>query len=256
MTKPKPKKAKDMSTKASALKKASDTTRAPNIEWAKNPDWMWSLISYLTDYLSFCIKLFSDSTAHANMEGRNKAVAKDGKAQQYGVLAKHVFENDLTQAKSYKEQPARLKKEYSEHVKALGQTGAGLAPEDVTEGSDLANLVESIIDKWPWWKEFHSFWHELPNYNPIGVSNSSPGRDQAASAEALLQADKNDDEVNPEDPTVNDDSKVHNELNDKEDINLDDVDNKDEEVDECEASECEDDDEKGEKNSKKAHLPI
>ncbi|KAF8969028.1 hypothetical protein BDZ97DRAFT_1599276, partial [Flammula alnicola] len=63
----------------------------PNIEWAKNADWTWSLISYLTDHPSFHTKLFSDSTADANKEGRSKAVAKDGKAQQYGVLAKAIF---------------------------------------------------------------------------------------------------------------------------------------------------------------------
>jgi len=40
------------------MKKVADappptTTRAPNIEWVKNPDWMWALINYLTDHPIF-----------------------------------------------------------------------------------------------------------------------------------------------------------------------------------------------------------
>jgi hypothetical protein len=34
-----------------------------------------------------------------------------------------------------------LKKEYSEHVKTLGATGAGLASDQVWGGSDISNLV-------------------------------------------------------------------------------------------------------------------
>ncbi|KAF8910997.1 tRNA-splicing ligase [Gymnopilus junonius] len=41
----------------------------------------------------------------------------------------------------------RLKKDYIEHLKTLGKTGAGLAPEDVTPGSSIANLVDACSDK-------------------------------------------------------------------------------------------------------------
>ena len=41
----------------------------------------------------------------------------------------------------------RLKAEYSKYVKEIGATGAGLDPEEVTPGSELANLIgkSSII---------------------------------------------------------------------------------------------------------------
>ena len=36
---------------------------------------------------------------------------------------------------------SRLKQEYGKHLKTLGSTGAGLNPEDVAEGSPMANIV-------------------------------------------------------------------------------------------------------------------
>ncbi|KAJ7743014.1 hypothetical protein DFH07DRAFT_683882, partial [Mycena maculata] len=61
------------------------------VNWVKNPKWTDMLVEYLCDNSTFRIKLFSDSTADAKKEKRAKQVAKDGKAVQYGVLAKHVF---------------------------------------------------------------------------------------------------------------------------------------------------------------------
>ncbi|KAJ3506173.1 hypothetical protein NLJ89_g7015 [Agrocybe chaxingu] len=151
MTKTNTKKSKQPSAEGTKPQKPSGSARAPNIEWVKNPDWTWALIAYLTDHVIFRTKLFSDSTADAAREGRNKAVTKDGKSQQYGVLAKHIFEDEPSQAKAYKQDPIRfatsvetrlrrLKNEYSTHLKTLGATGAGLAPEDVTPGSTMAGL--------------------------------------------------------------------------------------------------------------------
>ena len=68
--------------------------RAPDIQWTKNPDWTYTLIAYLGDHVSFRLKLFSDSTADATKEGRPKLTAKDGKIQQYTVLAKHIFASE------------------------------------------------------------------------------------------------------------------------------------------------------------------
>jgi hypothetical protein len=43
-----------------------------------------------------------------------------------------------------------------------------------------------ITSQWPWWKELHSFWRELPNYNPICVTTSTPGVDHAGQAAAAF----------------------------------------------------------------------
>jgi len=100
-----------------------DTSRKPpNIEWAKHPEWTWSLITYLTDHSVFRTKLFSDSTADAAREGRTKAQAKEGKSFQYGVLAKHIFENDVIQAEGYHAKPGRYLTSVETRLRRYGLT--------------------------------------------------------------------------------------------------------------------------------------
>jgi hypothetical protein len=100
-----------------------------------------------------------------------------------------------------------LKEKYKKHLQTLGATGAGLAPDDITPDSEMANLVgkplsqfslcqalnisnttASIVSEWPWWKDFHSFWRELPNYNLIAVTTSTPGVDHASQAAAIFES--------------------------------------------------------------------
>ena len=101
----------------------SESSRKPSkIEWAKNPDWTWSLITYLSDHSIFRTKLFSDSTADAAREGRTKAQAKEGKSFQYGVLAKHIFESDVNQAESYHSNPRRYVTSVETRLRRYAQT--------------------------------------------------------------------------------------------------------------------------------------
>lgn len=44
-------------------------------------------------------------------------------------------------------------------------------------------MAEGFCLEWPFWDDLHAFWSELPNYNPIGVTNAMSGQgfnDQAA----------------------------------------------------------------------------
>ncbi|KAJ7251956.1 hypothetical protein C8J57DRAFT_1077703 [Mycena rebaudengoi] len=148
------------------------------VNWSKNTHWTDMLITYLSENPVFRRKLFSDSTAEARKRGEAKVVAKDGKPQQYAVLAKVIFENDPGEqaryandkkkyADSIETRLRRLKKEYKEWVETLGATGAGLDPDSVISDSPIANLMDEIRNKWPWWDDLHAFWRELPNYNPV-----------------------------------------------------------------------------------------
>ena len=74
---------------------------------------MWALINYLTDHPIF----FSDSTAEANKEGHKKAVAQDGRPQQYAVLMKHIFKNDATQSAHYIANPAQFVTSVETHLR-------------------------------------------------------------------------------------------------------------------------------------------
>lgn len=148
-------------------------TRDPNIEWTKNPDWTWTLVAYLTSHPTFRHKLFSDSTSTANKENRAKAVGKDGRQQMYATLAKHIFKEDEKEGANYAKKPARfatavetrlrryvnfyslhwcsadrffrLKKDYIALLDKIGSTGAGLDPDQVVEGSNLANLIGACL---------------------------------------------------------------------------------------------------------------
>jgi hypothetical protein len=89
---------------------------APEIQWAKNPDWTYSLINYLTDHVVFHLKMFSDSTADAVKENRSKFTARDGKVQQYSVLANHIF--PAGQSALYLQNPGRYTTAVETHLQS------------------------------------------------------------------------------------------------------------------------------------------
>lgn len=77
------------------------------VNWVKNPPWTDLLVQYLSDNPTFRIKLFSDSTAEAKKEKREKHVGKDGKAVQCGTLAKYIFGDDPNEQVRYHNDPAK-----------------------------------------------------------------------------------------------------------------------------------------------------
>jgi hypothetical protein len=48
-------------------------------------------------------------------------------------------------------------------------------------------LAKKIKLAFPHWDELDGFWREFPNYNPIGISNSTGGVDHAAAAASLFR---------------------------------------------------------------------
>ena len=55
-----------------------------------------------------------------------------------------------------------------------------------------SHYVAGIRAEWPWWDSLHSYWRELPNYNPQGVQSSEPGVSHALAATALFAAELNE----------------------------------------------------------------
>ncbi|KAF8483219.1 hypothetical protein JB92DRAFT_3148979 [Gautieria morchelliformis] len=156
--------------------KAKKKKRAPDIKWDSNHAWTHSLIQLLIDQPDLWCKLFSDSTRDAKDNNQRKLQAKDQKIHLHGVLAKHIFEeHNAIQYASDLGNFANLKKTYARHVRELGATGAGLEPEDVTPGSDIANKLDAICEDFPFWDDLHPMWCELPNYNAVGVTSLKHG---------------------------------------------------------------------------------
>lgn len=80
-----------------------------------------------------------------------------------------------------------------------------MKPEDVTPGSEIANIismlylsvlrryfqpaVEKETENFKWWPRLHGYWRTLPNFNPYTVS-SDPGQDLADDACSVLMGDR------------------------------------------------------------------
>ncbi|KAH7871191.1 uncharacterized protein C8R40DRAFT_1239977 [Lentinula edodes] len=172
--------------------------RAKPIEWGDNPGWIRKAIQYLINNVEFRLKLFSDSTVDAKAEDRKKSQGKEGKINMFSTLAAHIFtSNDepIAQqewrdeyakdphrfATSLQQQFAKLKKTYSKHVRRLKDTGGGLLPEDQAQ-----NIIEQIQEEFEFWDDLHAMWSELPNYNPIGVSNATSGSNHSNNTSELF----------------------------------------------------------------------
>ncbi|KAF8156701.1 hypothetical protein B0H34DRAFT_859413 [Crassisporium funariophilum] len=169
--------------------------QAKAIKWEDHPDWTTRAIQHLVDHPKFRICLFSDSTGDAKDEKRKKIQASEGKSILYGQLAKIVKDMGNPHSSSFTGEPAlltfeqriqvnvliRLKKIYQAYCKQFQVTGGG-----VKEDEDAENLTDKIQSEWPFYKDLHKMWSELPNYNPIGITTSNPGQDFAGNAEALF----------------------------------------------------------------------
>ncbi|KAJ7887972.1 hypothetical protein B0H13DRAFT_2342151 [Mycena leptocephala] len=175
---------------------------AARVFWDKDATRTERLLDWLTVNVDDRLKLFSDSTQDANEQGRKKQTGKTTKMAYYLKMADAVFsvdasdtvradyvENPNRYARSVENYLGRLRKRYRDINNELGQTGAGLKPEDVTPESEIANKIAKIKVDFPYWEQLHGFWRTLPNFNPYTVS-SEPGQDIADQALALITRDK------------------------------------------------------------------
>ena len=146
----------------------SGAPKAPSrVVWDKYPHRTEHLLDYLDAHLDTTLKLFGDSTKTAKQEGCSKLTAKSNKGVAYLQLADGIFSIDedaairsdfsSTQRRSITTSQTRmywllqyswacsiffrLKKQYRAANEHIGKTGAGLKPEDVMPGSEIANLI-------------------------------------------------------------------------------------------------------------------
>ncbi|KAJ7862337.1 hypothetical protein B0H14DRAFT_3863136 [Mycena olivaceomarginata] len=198
------------------------------VNWVKNPHWTSAATAYLAEHPDFRRKLFSDSTADAARDGR-KSRLQNRESSSSGMNLLSTSSRTIPTSRPVTQIARRnmprlsklvfageLKNEYKDLLAKLGATGAGLNPADIRPGSQIAGLIGEFRRDWPWWDDLHSFWRELPNYNPVGVQSSEPGTDHAADAAQLFQppiavgsGDEHEDEIllatsgtenGPEDP--------------------------------------------------------
>ncbi|KAH9921836.1 hypothetical protein B0H21DRAFT_754970 [Amylocystis lapponica] len=182
---------------ASVSLTSTKRTKAKDLKWADNPAWTRTTIAYLLDNPTFRIKLFSDSVRQAKAQNRRKVQGHDAKINLYGILAGAIFtdigdeqlkadyaDNPNRFAKSTQQQFQRLKKVYMDYQREILGTGSGIKLSE----EEATSLIARIRSDWPFYDDLHSIWCELPNYNPLGVSNSEAGKDHSKNAEVLFKA--------------------------------------------------------------------
>ncbi|KAJ7576720.1 hypothetical protein C8J56DRAFT_398656 [Mycena floridula] len=183
---------------------------AVRVNWKKDLTRGQRVLDWLDENPDQRHKLFSDSTETAKEEGRTKKTAKTSKTAIHALIAKAVFtvDADPLVRDEYAENPGKyvtavgnfftqLRKQYRESNDKIGRTGAGLRYEDITEGSDIWNIVQSVEAEFPFWQRLHGYWRTIPSFNPQTVS-SEPGQDLDVDAAQLFtgidSAGKPDDE--------------------------------------------------------------
>ena len=85
-------------------------SKPKQLEWGSNPAWIQRAIEYLTCDVKFCLRLFSDTTSGAKVEGRSKVQASESKIALYSVLAAAIFKtvDDEAIQQDYENDPTRF----------------------------------------------------------------------------------------------------------------------------------------------------
>ncbi|KAG1787694.1 uncharacterized protein HD556DRAFT_1239788, partial [Suillus plorans] len=140
------------------------------------------------------IKLFSDSAKDAKEQGRKKKQSGTSRDTFYSQVAQAVFSNDEDPEvqRLFKEDPkafikpvstrfGTLKKKYNEFNKELKQSGAGKTYAELQEDPTMKSLIDTKLEKFPWWPELHGWWRTNPAFN-YAFSTADTGQDFAAAA--------------------------------------------------------------------------
>ncbi|KAG1838232.1 hypothetical protein C8R48DRAFT_622374, partial [Suillus tomentosus] len=165
------------------------------IQWEKTHSARTSrLIAWCKANDDARIKLFSDSVKDAKDQGRKKKQSGTPKETYYLQLASSIFSNDedpetrllFSQNPNAFIKPVQtrfgtLRKKYNEFNKALKQSGAGMTYEDLQKDPETKTLIDSKLEKFPWWPDLHGWWRTNPAFNTAS-SSADPGQNFESAA--------------------------------------------------------------------------
>ncbi|KAG1739746.1 hypothetical protein EDB19DRAFT_1978151 [Suillus lakei] len=75
----------------------------------------------------------------------------------------------------------RLKRKYNKFNKELKQSGAGKTYAELQEDPKMKSLINTKLEKFPWWPELHGWWRMNPAFNHA-FSTADAGQDFASAA--------------------------------------------------------------------------
>ncbi|KAG2048439.1 hypothetical protein BDR06DRAFT_1013004 [Suillus hirtellus] len=197
---------------------APNTTKKLAIHWegAYSACTSW-LIAWCKTNDDAHIKLFSDSVKDAKDQGRKKKQSSTPKETYYLQLTNAIFSNDEDPEvwRLFQTKPGALikpvqtwfgtcfslKRKYNEFNKSLKQTGTGLTYNELQKNLQTKTLIDSQLNKFPWWPDLHGWWRTNPAYNTV-FSTIDPGQNHESAAlqhfcipdheDAQLPADENE----------------------------------------------------------------
>ncbi|KAF9234185.1 hypothetical protein BU15DRAFT_65928 [Melanogaster broomeanus] len=104
--------------------------------------------------------------------GRKKEVSGVSKKDYFQQLAKQIFVNfERETGKSESSVVVFVfARSTTRSTNKLGQTGAGMSYEDLVADPTKSNIIQKLVDSFPWWPDLHGWWRKKPAYN-----NSSAG---------------------------------------------------------------------------------
>ncbi|KAG2342727.1 hypothetical protein BDR05DRAFT_885856 [Suillus weaverae] len=150
------------------------------------------LLAWCKENADARIKFFSDSSKDAKEQGRKKKQSGTLRDTFYLQAAQAVFSNDedLEVQRLFKEDPkafikpiatrfGMLRKKYNEFNKDLKQSGARKTYAELQEDPKVKSLIETKLEKFPWWPELHGWWHTNPAFNHA-FSTADAGQDFAS----------------------------------------------------------------------------
>ncbi|KAG1866728.1 hypothetical protein F4604DRAFT_1928015 [Suillus subluteus] len=124
-----------------------------------------------------------------------------------------------------------IKRKYNEFNKFLKQTGARLTYNKLQKNPQIKTLIDSQLNKFPWWPDLHSWWRTNPTYNTIFLTADYGQNYESATLQhfcmpdhedAQLPADENksQEDVNIEDGEIIDTGDVDSNVDTcQEDVN-------------------------------------
>ncbi|KIK91274.1 hypothetical protein PAXRUDRAFT_76891, partial [Paxillus rubicundulus Ve08.2h10] len=164
-----------------------------------------TLVEYLLTHPADCCILFSDKNiGNLTSQPKETTTKPSGHTKRdiHAIIAKAIFEGDLTYGGGYNKIPDKLqvsvdvvnsqtdslKSTYWKHYGIFKQSGGGVVPSHPQYPNllDTFTWLSMIIAEFPYYEDLHSLWKGDPSYSP-NVISSEPKKNHAGGSLSLVK---------------------------------------------------------------------
>ncbi|KAG2135035.1 hypothetical protein BD769DRAFT_1664982 [Suillus cothurnatus] len=101
-----------------------------------------------------------------------------------------------------------LKRKYNEFNKSLKQTGAGLTYDELQKNPHTKTLIDSQLNKFPWWPDLHGWWRTNPTYNTVFSTADSGQNYESATLQHFCVPDREDAQLPADENELQEDANI------------------------------------------------